>query len=463
MKKTSKILAVGLSCAFAFSLAACGGDDTPVVPGTTPAPNPDSVVTEQVSAAEWAAAFSGIDATNVTFKRTMIDTEDGVTYDAYELVKLDGKKIYYESEDYDYWGEDSNGYAVTSAAQQPQKVLYKSYFYVDGSAVTEYNYNETAGKWTSETEEDGYYPEISDYEYMGSFKKYAALYSEFTYDSAANAYVAGDLDNTDGLIYDSISVKITNGKLSVIEVTGSEYDGAVRHTEYYQLYDYGTTSVTLPTVSGGGDKPPAISSNNEVDAAGWTAALSASAFVNVTTTAITDDDNGVATIIFKNDGANKRVSMEATGLSNIIAFVDGEYYNYMNLLDTGWFRSLANADDFAKMMHYESIYTEQFEYEDFTYDESTHSYKADEYTVDSPEGEETLTDITLKFLDGKLMYLEFNVVDEDGTDDILIMAFSDYGTTTIELPSSYTDVPVDSDTPGPDAITPEEKGGNSDK
>ena len=29
MKKYSKIVALGLSCAMAFSLAACGGDDKP--------------------------------------------------------------------------------------------------------------------------------------------------------------------------------------------------------------------------------------------------------------------------------------------------------------------------------------------------------------------------------------------------------------------------------------------------
>ena len=225
MKKYRKIVAIGLSCAMALSLAACGDDD---------GPKGNNIKSNEVTQAQWASAFDFSQVTNMTAKMTERMTVDGVSKDEFNIIKFDGSNIYTENQWYD-------GDAV-------DKTVEKAYYSMSESGAYVYEYDNVAKKWSKEATE--YYPEISIV--VASIAPLADAYTSFTYNAAKGGYVATEIPNFTSEDFDVFIIKIIDGKINTVQMdmTISE-DGEPTSTAsmILQFYDYGTTSVTLPAVS----------------------------------------------------------------------------------------------------------------------------------------------------------------------------------------------------------------------
>lgn len=425
MKKYGKIIAIGLSCAMAFSLAACGGDD----PDKGNSPDPDKIKTEQVTEAQWKSAMNVSDVTNVTVKTTERYTVAGVTLEAYDLTKYDGGKIYCES----------MGYESDGSSSMPVKVVEKEYYSVNGSEVYRYTYDDATKKWSKGA--STWYPEISDY--TDTLDTIADNFAQFTYNSAKGAYIASELPGFDDDL-DSYSVKIVGGKLSVVQMDASFSVSGVTMTGsmIFQIYDYGTTSVTLPKEDdeqGSGGKP---SPAGQVTEAEWNAALSANTFSNVSIT-MSDSRYSGYDAEFKIDLANRAIYQSFYGGSpdgsgnvkseNIVAWKNGDYRLYSRMEGEDWeYGGLASdsAEDIAANV---TITLSAFEYSSFTYESAAGLYVAHGLSMPMMDGQEV--DVEIKFRDGKLAYAEV-IMTESGETVSQRMSFSDYGRTVIQIPDA---------------------------
>lgn len=215
MKRLAAISVIGLSCALAFSLAACG-DDTDKSPSK--GPNPNDVKTEQVTEDEWKSALSEKKFYNVTCSQTI--TQGDRTEQI--LRKFD----------------DTTGC-----------ILDREYTMIFSGGKC-YRFRQVDGEW----------------EHMGgsgaSFDDYvvhwlalnvnAFDYDAFTYNNGkytANNYTVNYINGEtfeDGVILGDVSLKFENGRLVRCEYSFTYESDNV--TNLFEFSDYGTTAVERPDV-----------------------------------------------------------------------------------------------------------------------------------------------------------------------------------------------------------------------
>ncbi len=424
MKKYSKIVALGLSCAMAFSLAACGGDDKPQ--GT---PDLDNVKSEQVTEAQWKSAFDFSQVTNVTLKNIERMTVAGVTTDEFSITKFDGDKVYEEAQWYD--SEEVGG--------APVKVVEKAYYSIGETESFEYSYDDETKTWSKEA--TTWYPQISSY--TRSLEAIADAYTSFSYDASKNGYVATEIPNFPSDDFDTFTVKIVGGKLSVAQMDMTVEDGGITMTVsmIFQIYDLGKTSVTLPAVSGGDETP-----SGKVTEAQWEAAFAMDAFKNVTVTNRSSEMESYVPV-FKIDLINDvmyqtmyRGGDDESSISMveyIIAYVDGECRQFRCEDGKDWeYVGLAfdTPQKFAEsMLSNLSV----LRYEDFTYISEADMYVAENMSGMVGDGEAT---VNIKFKAARVDYVEI-ITTVNGQTESYRMTFSNYGTTVIQIPDvEITDV-----------------------
>lgn len=422
MKKYSKIVALGLSCAMAFSLAACGGDDKPQ--GT---PDLDNVKSEQVTEAQWKSAFDFSQVTNVTLKNIERMTVAGVTTDEFSITKFDGDKVYEEAQWYD--SEEVGG--------APVKVVEKAYYSIGETESFEYSYDDDTKTWSKEA--TTWYPQISSF--TSSLEAIANAYNSFTYDASKNGYVATEIPNFVSDEFDTFTVKIVGGKLSVAQMDMSVNEGGIISSAsmIFQIYDYGTTSVTLPTVSGG----EAV--NGKVSESQWNNAFSQNAFQNVTIDMTSPALQGYDPQ-FKIDLPNDRVyqSMYAgkpDGSGNmkmefIVACVDGDYHTFSRDEGEDWKYSSPASDLPVDIAANVTNMFGDFSYSAFTYNAAEKAYIA--YKVVASNMGETFESVTIKFNGTRLKSIEMVYSAEQSPINLAMAVtvnFSAYGTTVIEIPN----------------------------
>ena len=421
MKKYSKIVALGLSCAMALSLAACGGDDAPK--GT---PDPDSIKSDKVTQAQWEAAFDFSQVTNVSLKNIERVTIGGVATEDYGIVKFDGNKVYEETQWYN--SEEEGG--------KPVKVVEKAYYSIGETESFEYSYDDETKTWSKEA--TTWYPQISSY--TRSLEAIADAYNSFTYDASKNGYVATEIPNFPNDDFDTFIVKIVGGKLSVAQMDMSVNEGGIISSAsmIFQIYDYGATSVTLPTVSGG----EAV--NGKVSESQWNNAFSQNAFQNVTIDMTSPALQGYDPQ-FKIDLPNDRVyqSMYAgkpDGSGNmkmefIVANIDGDYHTFSRDEGKDWKYSSPASDLPVDIAANVTSMFGDFSYSVFTYNAAEKAYTADK--VETSNMGETFESVTIKFDGTRLKSIEMVYSAEQSPINLamaMTVNFSAYGTTVIQIP-----------------------------
>ena len=448
VKRIQKAALLCASAVFAVALAACGNDKGAVVGDG--APNPNTVKSEQVaSAADWYKAFDFSGMTNASFKMTSTEKEGSTTESSTEIMKIDGSKVYTE-------------YTVTRSGSTQSGKRYYSY---ESGVNYEYTYNESTRKWSRE--EGGNEP----YDYTryipSTVKSLAMSYNIFTFDSKQSAYVytvsSSDIDvpisgvDVSARYSTSISVKIKNGKVAVIQQTDT--DGSATSTDVYQLYAVGSTSVTLPRLGGssdwggGSDKPGSVvepSDGSQVDETQWDMAISNSVLGNVTvrTHAVMKSDEipgGEMSydMTIKVDANNRRVSLAGMPFSStdeeIVAYVDGEYVSYRRT-GSEWTAERTTQSTYQSYLAGPFDAITDMRYGDFTYDKSSRSYKGKNVQVTQGGANITYGSVEIKFNGGYVASIvsayEMQGITVNETDNL-----TDYGSTYIDLPD--VDVPGD--------------------
>lgn len=327
-------------------------------------------------------------------------------------------------------------------------------------------------------------PSVADVVEDCGLEDYIEAYEYFEYDASAGAYV------TKGAVppeferehVEKISIKISGGKISYIDNEGTYTDDnvTVQGGFYYQFYDYGTTSITLPknfTEGGnasddgnGGNRPgevtPVPSDDNTVNEKQWEAALSDKMFVNysaestmygLNSTDESERENGGIKI----DSKNKIFSMSGgyedeedgnvtiVDTENIYEWLDSENvgYSYTFTSKTGkWTREELTESQYEEkftqahgVIQMMNVAFSQM-YSVFAYDPATRSYFL---TVD-PEDNGTAisgpeqSSIVLKFVNGKLTHIKTITSGAEET-YVVEITLHDYGTTTVDKPKTWTD------------------------
>ena len=454
MKRIQKAALICATAALAVSFAACGNDKG-MVTGDG-APNPNTVRSEQVTAEGWAAAFDFSGMTNASFKMTTTSKEGSATESKTEIMKIDGSKVYTER----------------TRTQSGVSKTYKYYYSYESGVNYEYTYNESSRTWSRE--EDGNTP----YNYMNyipneiTYLASPSAYAMLTYDSKQSAYVystgSGNVDSSITVAAQrSVSVKIKNGKVAVIQTT--QTDGTASETAVYQLYAVGSTTVTLPRLGGssgwggGGsdDKPIVVpSSGSQVTQQEWDRIMTGTELTNATMTV----DLSVAgmgsmgTTIVKVDAENRRFSVETKSDGNgiptmqlVFAHVRGQYLRYQ-YMDNEWSVATISQEEFDSYLEMETgTTTNGLDYTLFTYDSKTASYVAKNITV--PDSGVKVQSVTVTFKN-KRLYRVQTVATQDGMTATADATYTDYGTTYVEIPDVATPDPGDDPSTEPSVGVP---------
>ncbi len=356
-------------------------------------------------------------------------TVAGVTTDEFSITKFDGDKVYEEAQWYD--SEEVGG--------APVKVVEKAYYSIGETESFEFSYDDDTKTWSKEA--TTWYPQISSF--TSSLEAIANAYNSFTYDASKNGYVATEIPNFVSDEFDTFTVKIVGGKLSVAQMDMTVEDGGITMTVsmIFQIYDLGKTSVTLPAVSGGDETP-----SGKVTEAQWEAAFAMDAFKNVTVTNRSSEMESYVPV-FKIDLINDvmyqtmyRGGDDESSISMveyIIAYVDGECRQFRCEDGKDWeYVGLAfdTPQKFAEsMLSNLSV----LRYEDFTYISEADMYVAENMSGMVGDGEAT---VNIKFKAARVDYVEI-ITTVNGQTESYRMTFSNYGTTVIQIPDvEITDV-----------------------
>ena len=237
MKKFLVTVLAALLALGCFAFAACDESGTPG--GDT---DPADIVSDKLTEAEWDAAIAESAFDNVTMKLTQTEGEKSDT----SLVKL--------------------------AKSAERTLVYQSgasgEVYYDSTASKTEQYYKEGGEW-AKTELSGF----SASQYLMYAAMLADGYGKIPYNEEEKAYTAEDY-SIGGITADKVTVKFSGKKLAYerFDVTT---DGGAGVLEV-QYYDYGKTSVTLPTL--GGETP----SGDKMSQTEWEALFAAEVFDNYT-------------------------------------------------------------------------------------------------------------------------------------------------------------------------------------
>lgn len=175
----------------------------------------------------------------------------------------------------------------------------------------------------------------------------------------------------------------------------------------------------------------------EVTAAEWTEALSE--IENYTYTQKTDDWS----MTHKLDD-NKLEISESDGSDGIVV-QDGETFYMFTKHDGAWQRKTltseqAEEEGISLAEERQILQPCKDDFDSFTYKDGKYIAATLDKTL-TMNG--TLKNVTVKFSDGKLVEVSFDFIQSDGDGDIIAFELKDVGTTTIPVPTDYTDYDPD--------------------
>ncbi|MCH5162700.1 MAG: hypothetical protein J1G38_04340 [Clostridiales bacterium] len=307
--------AVGVA-AYAFTLFACGDDKSdggnakPLPDYEITVPDETTIKSQTVTEAQWQAAWKLDAVSNVTFVGNGYTVDDGETVDySTSIVKVNGSKRYEKlpvmhSLFSGLTAYDEKYYSATKDGV----VMYEKYTDIwDGQVTDEIiNFNVAC---------DLNCPDVKD------------SFLQFVYDAENAQYTYTDSGNAQYTY--AYTVKIFGGKLRYVKIETEFTTGervGTKHVYENNIYDYGSTAVTLPKLpTGGGSAIGGGSSDIErtVTEDEWKSLLSAERIGSCVITETVGDDRTRLLI----DADNDRFSIEAAdGSVQTYAKLDGRCY-----------------------------------------------------------------------------------------------------------------------------------------
>lgn len=234
MKKVKWLSAFALVCALVVTFAFLGCGDTSdkggKVNGDT---NPADIISQQTTEEQWKGAFADTNFTNFSVKIKMTESVGDESAVSIGVGKVDGDKQH----------------STTTYTAGGETETMENYTCIEDGKAYSYSYDEATQTWSRF--ELSYEPSDG----VSTFLLFEDDFSKFTYDNEAKAYIATNLTKTiegGSQTFKNVTIKIVDGKISYLEFTmdvdyGSEGKGTGKME--ILLYDYGTTTVTLPTVT----------------------------------------------------------------------------------------------------------------------------------------------------------------------------------------------------------------------
>ena len=415
MNTFKKILTLVLCLCIFFAIASCEALESimdkinpkdPEDPITDVPLTPDEII-EAISKEEWNAALIEDKFNNVTF--TIMVTMPGET-EPYPLVcKLAGDKAAYSEGAYE---EEE----VDAETRDAIKAIY-----------------------------------------ISTVLAMLENFENFTYDAENEVFVSPEdiVYNVTVMGYDAkittsgTKVKFDTNK-NIAEIScymKQEFveDGKPESLEFdavFSFYNYGTTVV------GSGSETP-------VGLEGAYAASCATKNVSMSVYAVetlSDGTQEIDELLYKTTATRLLMG------DKIFSIENGSKYVYTNGSD-GWTRNpvQTNAPIGTIVEEYVGMFESVFDL--LTYNEETGVYGAYDFTINMYGMDMPFSKVEITVTDGKISKLEYIMLTYDYSGDTptvqgeghAILTFYDYGETMVDLPSEYTDVTADGNTPGVNA------------
>ncbi len=412
-KKLGVCLALACAMCFTAALAACGDkkndDDNndAIVPDTTK-------VTEEVWKQQ-AAVFAT--ATNFTLDRVSVETGKSVG-----MMKLDGA-VYYEA-----WGDEEGVYTLENGT-------YYHYTKEDASSA-----------WEKDTTTQSRYEDRIETPKMVityAAQAVAEIYSSFTFDEKTGVYSTETVSIADGYVtLNDVEIIMSSGKIAKVECTyedGFEGDGDERVT----IDHIGTTKIEVPKISGGDSEDDNPTGGQTVgDAKAWAAAVNASAENFTLNTTISYEGMTVPlTMKVAGDKYEQNQSLMGMSISVFIAKEGDVYVTYEPYGDGSvWKRRTVTSAEAGEAFEATKALVNVLadHYDAFTLKDGKYVCAALDLTIHGSTAH--ATNIEADFTAGKLVSLSYHSsIEEDGTTTEQQLTFSNFGSTTVTLPTKYID------------------------
>ena len=293
--------------------------------------------------------------------------------------------------------------------------------------------------------------------YVGQFE---CIFDEMTYDTDQGIYYAENvyvpLSETETL-FDYVSIEIRNGLVYqlkyVMDTYNYESGTPVAHGKGYAtltFHSYGTTVVDLPVLGTGGSGAQGAMTKEE-----WDSAFEKSGMVSNVTMTMTSTRNKFGEESITSKSMLKTTATESqtidldSGYTTYHSIEDENYY-YYTISGSTWIKRDANPESAPIGSIVMQQYTTTFVgiYENLSYDKATDAYVGKNFVINQGGRDFTIHDCYFKFVDGRLAeiyYVSDMYSSIDGGEMVLsgtgtvILTFSDYGTTVVELPTEYPD------------------------
>ena len=308
--------------------------------------------------------------------------------------------------------------------------------------------------------------------YVGMFE---SVFDAFTYDASTNTYSAANLTIAQygGMSFDSVSIEIKDGMVYQLKYVMDTFDYSgdtpVVHGKGYATHtfsDYGKTVVELPenytdntngggTTGGNGGNVDDNPVNTKVSEDEWNDIfdkMGNTSNVTITMDVSAEYNDGRAMnqhdMLKTTDVASNTIDRD-TDDQTFHSIEDGNYYNYYLSGDTWHKRNVTSGYapiGSAVMQQYVTTFRDL--YSALTYDEESCAYVGTDVVATQNGQEFVLPEFSIKFVDGKFSEIYYTsyayttnadgerVVSGIGT---MLLKFSDFGVTVVELPSDYID------------------------
>ena len=374
-----------------------------------------------VSETEWKQAFSPKLFVNVTSNISETQTDGTNTAQFTSVSKIDGTKIFGEST------EDGS-----TTVMYISKEGEKTYMYTDAYTGTFTKVD--VSSWMN----------FEDFSPTNETTHLVNLYSSFTYNEQTKSYSADRIQpdpEDNSIVLEDMVIKFEDGKiLSYQYTTTTINEGGETITSFTKVTfsNYGTTTVTLPTI----EEIPDVAGDGKISQAEWEKALSLDAFKDVMLTITMESSIYKMVLKYDDNKPNNRYVY----LKDYFVDDDG----VTQTMETTQYY-VKNGDAYVAYVSvdggdYIQMPIEKEVWEDFSFSRQVTLHGFEEYYID---------DYNIFNIDGLTATLEtenfyiqlvFNNQEQlisyrsiDRTDGShLYMQFSSYGTTSITLPTNYT-------------------------
>ncbi len=309
--KAKRLTAIALSFALGCgALIACGNDPAPTNGTTVPAtPDPGKIVTKPVDNETWVKAWDLGTITDCTLKYSETYVSgNNKTERSNGAVMLDGDKMY----------------AVSSkTASSGEKQEDKFYYEKKGTEYFRYDYAD--GEWDRWGDESADGKIYNLFTYLPAEAQLLTTGIAGEYDAAASAYV---LTQGTSIKY---TIKIADEKLRYVKVEVKATDTVTVVMEY-NLFNYGSTTVTLPVISSGGGG--SVEVNNGLEGEKWRAVFALDGFDSLTYELTETSSGGVPQETTYKVDRNKKILYMITEKSGEVTYEgysydDGTEFKYM--------------------------------------------------------------------------------------------------------------------------------------